>query len=176
VELEQLEGKAVGIFMCDIDTPFECIKLQQIYQDLKLKDTNFEGIWIPLLWNKHYGLGTCTRSLQEMSWAALPHPNLVNLKNKKPQCVIFDKEGRISNSDALTMMMSWGIEAYPFTQSWINNFFSNMHVESSLEFLSSDLHIVKKEPTRSKLTFLYAEPPTQKLNMKSDLEKLAHLH
>ncbi|XP_059069009.1 uncharacterized protein LOC131053404 [Cryptomeria japonica] len=175
VQLDQLKTNVVGIFISDLNTS-EYIKLEQIYKELKFKGHNFEMIWIPLLKNVFYGRGTYTRAIQKMSWTVLPNPNMVKLENKNPHCIIFDQGGNITNQDALSAMMSWGVEVFPFTQSKINRIVSTTHAESCLNFLFNELNLVDKGVIENKLTFLYAEPPSSKLKMKFSLEQLEQVH
>ncbi|KAH9312876.1 hypothetical protein KI387_027911, partial [Taxus chinensis] len=53
----------------------------------------------------------------------------------------------------------------------------NMQNKSSLEVLLEDMTIIggRKESTNCKLTFVYAEPLSQKFKLKSKLEKLVQL-
>ncbi|GLJ53812.1 hypothetical protein SUGI_1148560 [Cryptomeria japonica] len=64
VELDQLKGNVVGIFICDQNTS-EYTKLQQIYKELRDKSLNFEVLWIPP--ENFHGIGIYTRALQKMT-------------------------------------------------------------------------------------------------------------
>ncbi|GLJ51833.1 hypothetical protein SUGI_1101130 [Cryptomeria japonica] len=139
VQLDHLKSNVVGIFISDLINMPEYIKLEQIYKELKSGGKNFEMIWIPSLKNEFYGLGTYTRAIQKMSWMVFPNPNIVGVESKNPHCIIFDQEGRIANQDALSAMMSWGVEAFPFTRTRINQIVSTTHTESSLSFLFNKL-------------------------------------
>lgn len=175
VPLDQLKGNVVGIFMSDLNTP-EYIKLEQICKEVKSEGHNFEMIWIPLLKNELYGLGTYTRAIQKMSWTVLPNPNMVKVERKNPVCIIFDEEENIANQNALSAMMSWGVEAFPFTKSKVNEIVSIMHTKSSLSFLFNKSNLVNKERIEDKLIFLYAEPLSSKLKMKFSLEQSKQVH
>ncbi|GLJ53813.1 hypothetical protein SUGI_1148590 [Cryptomeria japonica] len=138
VELDQLKGNVVGIFICDQNTP-EYTKLQQIYKEVRDKGLNFEVLWIPP--EKFHGIGIYTRALQKMIWKALPNPNLVKLENTDPHFIIFDEEGSIGNLHALSPMMIWGAEAYPFSKSKINEIVSTIQSKFSLNFLFHKINL-----------------------------------
>ncbi|KAH9295491.1 hypothetical protein KI387_039079, partial [Taxus chinensis] len=187
VRVDHLEGKVVGLIMCDPNS-IEFATLQQICTDLLQQHPNFQGIWIPLLKNGDFGFGTYKRTIDCMPWVTLPDPKLVTIKDKNPCIFIFDKEGKIVNQNALSLMMAWGTNAYPFTQLKINEVISNVHTSSSLDFMLKDVHFFdqqgeeeKKESINNKkgntkLVFLYAEPPSSKLKMKSKLKQLLQIH
>ncbi|KAH9292997.1 hypothetical protein KI387_041824 [Taxus chinensis] len=180
ITLDQLQGKTIGIIICDLDS-IECIKLQRVYKDFEIMDSDFQGVWIPILSNEEYGFGTYARAFEKMPWASLPNPKSMTEKN--PGFIIFDKGFEtILNPNALSAIMAWGVKAYPFTQDRIDPIISNMHTKSSLKFLLEDMNFLDlqgntvKESYDGKLIFLYAEPPSNKFKMKSKLEQLLQEH
>ncbi|KAH9298918.1 hypothetical protein KI387_030600, partial [Taxus chinensis] len=80
ISLDQLQGKTIGIIICHLDS-IECIKLQQVYKDFEIMDSDFQGVWIPILSNEDYGFGTYARAFEKMPWASLPNPKSMTEKN-----------------------------------------------------------------------------------------------
>ncbi|GLJ53810.1 hypothetical protein SUGI_1148540 [Cryptomeria japonica] len=144
VELDQLKGKVVGIFISDRNTP-EYIKLLQIYKEFRDKSLNFEVLWIPLFEHESYGLGTYTRALQKMVWTALAHLISVKVKKREPHFIIFDQEGSIGNPDAMSAIMLWGAGVYPFTKNKIDKIVVPIDRKSSLDFLFHNINLVLTE-------------------------------
>ncbi|KAH9312884.1 hypothetical protein KI387_027919 [Taxus chinensis] len=177
VNLDQLEGKAIGLLVCGFLEDGEFPLFQPIFRSFEHVD-QFDGVYIPIQ-NSYsdFGFGTYKRRVQNIPWASLLDPKVVNA-NVEECLILFDPGGNIINNDvAFPLIMAWGSKAYPFTQLKMKEVLFNMQNKSSLEVLLEDMTIMggRKESTNCKLTFVYAEPLSQKLKLKSKLEKLVQL-
>ncbi|GLJ16095.1 hypothetical protein SUGI_0268200 [Cryptomeria japonica] len=66
----------------------------------------------------------CERATTSAPWPMVPKPWLINEHHWKTDCVgygnglvVVDEEGSISHKDAMSMIVRWGIKAYPFSKS-----------------------------------------------------------
>ncbi|KAH9312886.1 hypothetical protein KI387_027921, partial [Taxus chinensis] len=96
-----------------------------------------------------FGFGTYKRRVQNIPWASLPNPKVVNA-NVRDRLILFDTGGNIISNDVdLAVIMGWGSKAYPFTQLKMKEVLFNMQNKSSLEVLLEDMTIIggRKEST-----------------------------
>eukprot|EP01018_Ginkgo_biloba_P021748 Gb_15441 [translate_table: standard] len=179
VNLADLEGTVVSLFICNADSVICC---EQMCKDLQLKRYDFKGIWIPFYRNFNSpGLGDFNRILHErMPMVTLLDPVLldtVSLSDEISCVIVFDREGRISCPNALHLMTIWGVEFYPFTMERLKEILNRESIDveskSSFDFLIGERDFlnsrgfeVKKESLGGKVVMLYGGSPESDFNSK----------
>ena len=112
--------------------PIEVVLLlfQQIFDQAKL-DGSYEIVWVPIASSDTW---TCAEeeSFDFLSnilpWFSIRQPwllnsivvNFINQEwnfNEEPLMVVLDKQGMVTNSNAVDMTLIWGARAYPFSIS-----------------------------------------------------------
>ncbi|GLJ35379.1 hypothetical protein SUGI_0711510 [Cryptomeria japonica] len=176
VKVKDLEGKVVLLFK-QYSFPMEKVEtsaLKDVYVKLQSSsDYRAEVVCIPQMWS-HSNPEDYERAATSAPWPMVHNPWLINT-HYWTNCVgygnglvVVDEKGSISHKDAMSMILRWGIKAYPFSESqeeelrkaeWKEFNFSS---QTSLEFIFQNFEFFQSRATkaiiRGQMIFLCVGP------------------
>ncbi|GLJ16094.1 hypothetical protein SUGI_0268190 [Cryptomeria japonica] len=124
LNVKDLERKVV-LLLRHYSSHEQYLTLKDVYQKLQwISDYQAEVIWFHPT-GPDGDLEECERVVTSAPWPMVPKPWLINEHHWMTVCVGYgnglvavDEKGSISHKDAMSMIVRWGIKAYPFSKSW----------------------------------------------------------
>ncbi|KAJ0075539.1 hypothetical protein Patl1_33431 [Pistacia atlantica] len=131
--IEVLKRKNVLLLISDVYTDEEVFILDKMYREFPDDRTReYEVVWIPVVdmstpWSQAKQDQFENRQ-SKMPWYSVYHPLMIDKAVimyiqevwqfiKNPIIVVFDREGKVINTNALHIIWIWGSRAFPFTSS-----------------------------------------------------------
>eukprot|EP01018_Ginkgo_biloba_P007523 Gb_26719 [translate_table: standard] len=159
VKWEDLKCPLDAFFICRLDS-IELLKLH-MYIELANKNSNFQAVWMPVEMGSGYHSISYGRPRAFVPWVTL-HPSMKAISTGD-YVILSDK---IGSKEEMQLVLRWGADAYPFTkeklEEWKQKELTDLHCQSSLEFLLGETKFldcdgveVKKEFLREKVVLLY---------------------
>ncbi|XP_059063817.1 uncharacterized protein LOC131856277 [Cryptomeria japonica] len=122
LNVKDLERKVV-LLLRHYSSHEQYLALKDVYQKLQWSsDYQAEVIWFPPT-GPDGDPEECERAVTSAPWPMVPKPWLINEHHWMTDCVgygnglvVVDEKGSISHKDAMSMIVRWGIKAYPFSE------------------------------------------------------------